>query len=262
MIANENALVIFKFGENRWINEIINGTLSFSCAEAFVTQAKKTDNEIQGDRYEGVFARLKPDDHRIPEMKHKLGNDLIVFQEGDYVLLRRKSAMLKPIFCFYQYTAKDALIDAEATVQIGRNTIRHDFDPQMFTGFSYGNCNISTVADERRFTTLSLYPNHFINRIKLAMIANNLSYVMKPVDYELQKEDEFFIEPTDKYNELFSKRNMYSYQHEGRICLTKIDFITLAERYSLDIKPLNENEYKKSHQPFYFELQADIARKP
>ena len=57
MIPNEHAIMIYKFNENRWIEKILEGKLSFSCAGAFIAQAKHTGNIIQGDKFEGVFAR-------------------------------------------------------------------------------------------------------------------------------------------------------------------------------------------------------------
>jgi len=49
MVPDNHALLLFRFSEHRWINAIIEGTLSFSCAGNFVEQAMKTDNNIQGD---------------------------------------------------------------------------------------------------------------------------------------------------------------------------------------------------------------------
>ena len=262
MIPDNDAIVIFRFSEHRWINAIIDGTLSFSCAGAFVEQAKLTDNEIQGDRYEGIFARLQPDDPKISKMERILGNDLIkMTDEKGFVLLRRRSAMLKPIFCYYAYKARDIIIDSDGNAKLGENTIRHDFDPKMFSGFSNGDWNLNVIADERRFTTLTLYPNHFISRIKCALAKENLSYVMKPVNYEEQKNDTFFIEPTDQYDELFCKRPLYSYQYEGRICLNGIDFTFPEERFSLSIGKLGINEYHKTHCPFYMETKAIFDKK-
>lgn len=41
MIPDENAIMMYKFSENRWIKNILEGELSFSCAGAFINQAKK-----------------------------------------------------------------------------------------------------------------------------------------------------------------------------------------------------------------------------
>ena len=85
MVPDNHALLLFRFSEHRWINAIIEGTLSFSCAGNFVEQAMKTDNNIQGDRYEGVFARLGIMDTKIASMRRLLGSDLEEIPDGDYV---------------------------------------------------------------------------------------------------------------------------------------------------------------------------------
>lgn len=261
MIPNNNAIVLFRFSEQRWIDAIIKGELSFSCAKAFVKQAIDTNNEIQGDKYEGTFARLYPDDRRISEMKELLRNDLEMIFEGDFVLLRRRSAMFKPIFCFYAYKAIDALDNIADDAVIGENIIRHNFDSRMFSGFANGNWNCNVVADDRRFTILTLQPNYFINRIKFWTKYNNISYVMKPVDYEQQATETFFIEPTEQYEELFCKRPRYAYQYECRICLHRKKLLSICDRYTLNIGQLSNREYKKTFQPFYFDLRATIAKK-
>lgn len=69
MVPDDHGVILFRFGEKRWIEKIADGNLSFSCAGAFINQAKKTGNTVQGDEYEGIFARLYPDDSRIDKMK-------------------------------------------------------------------------------------------------------------------------------------------------------------------------------------------------
>lgn len=261
MIPNDNAIVLFRFSEQRWIDSIIKGDLSFSCARAFVKQAIATGNTVQGDKYEGIFARLYPDDERISKMEILLDKDLEKIYDDGFVLLRRRSAMFKPIFCFYAYRVKDALSDIAGNAIIGKIVIRHDFDSRLFSGFANGNWNCAAVADDRRFTVITLQPNDFINRIKFWMKYNNLSYVMKPVDYVIQAAETFFIEPTDKYEELFCKRPEYSYQYECRICLHRKSFLSFCDRYTLNIGRLTEKEYKKTYQPFNFELKATTAKK-
>ncbi len=40
-------------------------------------------------------------------MQKKLLNDLEIIDDGEFVLLRRHSAKLVPVFCFFQYTISD-----------------------------------------------------------------------------------------------------------------------------------------------------------
>ena len=261
MVPDTNAILLFRFGENRWIQPIIDGTLSFSCAESFVRQAMKTDNEIQGDRFEGVFARLKHGDTKISEMEKLLGNDLQKSVDGDYVLLRRRSAMLRPIYCLYGYKAIDLLHDGGDKIHVGENVIRHDFDPRMFSGFSGGDWNSNVVANDKRFAVLTLLPQPFVDRVTIAMACNKLSYRMGPIDYELEAAETFFIHPTSNYDELFCKRPAYAYQHEARICLKDIILSSYFQRVSIYIGRLLDNEYHKEHSPFYFNIETTLGRK-
>lgn len=259
MVPDNHALLLFRFSEHRWINAIIEGTLSFSCAGNFVEQAMKTDNNIQGDRYEGVFARLGIMDTKIASMRRLLGSDLEEIPDGDYVLLRRKSAMLKPIFCFYGYKAKDALEDCGEIEDFGMHEITHEFDPRMYAGFSEKNWNDSSVPESQRFTMLILQPKPFIDKINSAITRECLSYRMGIVDYEKRGADTFFIPPTDDYDELFCKRPMYSYQYEGRVCLKGMSLNDIHDRYPLKIGTLDERDYKMSHEPLTMVMRANIG---
>lgn len=260
MIPNDHGLMLFRFGEKRWIEKIVEGNLSFSCAGAFINQAKKTGNKVQGDLYEGVFAKLFSNDSKIREMELKLGNDLEKICYNGYVLLRRKSAKLKPIFCFYGYTARDLLEEANIE-HLGENTIRHDFDDRMFSGFSNGENIRNVVSEDRRFTMLTLMPQPFADRIKFFMTLNGYGFVMKKVNYELLANETFFIEPTPEYNELFHKFPEYSYQCEARICMKNMIFSNIFERFDFDIGKMKPEEYHLNYDKLYFTLDAVIARR-
>ena len=228
MIPDNDVIRLFRFSEQRWIDAIIHGELSFSCAGAFVHQAKHSANNIQGDRYEGIFARLENGDKRIALMQNKLGSDLKIVSDGDYVLLKRKSAMLRPIFCLYGYKAVDALneIDAGTEIHTGKYRIRHEFDPNMYAGFS-ADWRSNVIADDRRFTILHIDPKPFYDRVVKALLSNRIGFKMGIVDYMTREEKIFFLEPTSSYDELFYKRSLYSYQHEIRICLYSMKFISI-----------------------------------
>lgn len=232
--------------------------MSFSCAGAFVHQAQKTDNTIQGDRFEGIFARLEQDDERVALMQTKLGNDLNIIPDGDYVLLKRKSAMLKPIFCLYGYKAIDALNEAGANIHPGMNRICHRFDPKMYSGFS-GDWKSTVIADDRRFTILIMEPKPFVDHVKNALFSNRISYRMGIVDYSMRNSNTFFIEPTPSYDELYCKDPMYSYQFEVRICLYSMKFISIFDRFSLDIGAFSDKEFKIDHMPLIMYTNAKIG---
>lgn len=260
MIQDENAIILFRFGEQRWIDKFIDGDMSFSCAGAFIHQALKTGNDVQGDPLEAVFARCKKDDVLVEQMQSKLGADLEVIPDGEYVLLRRHSAKKRPIFCFYGYKAVDALREREIT-KLGVNKIRHDFDQRMYDGFSESLKIRNVVSDSHRFTQLTLLPDPFVKRVKMAMAIKGYGYTMKPVNYTEFANSTFFIEPTRNYDELFYKFPKYSYQHEARICLKDMEFRSIFDRFSVDIGYLSKNEFEKTYTPMYIVFDAVIAKR-
>ena len=135
MIPKDHVVQIYKFGEQRWIDKMIEGELSFSCAGAFINQAKSSGNLVQGDIYEGIFARLNVNDSRISKMKKKLGSDLEILEYKNKVLLRRKSAKLKPIFCFYRINVENLLNENDIN-KIGTQILKHKFNDLMYNGFT------------------------------------------------------------------------------------------------------------------------------
>lgn len=256
MIPNDHAIMMYKFSENQWINKLIQGEVSFSCAGAFIIKAKNTGNIVQGDELEGVFARQHINSPTIELMRKKLGNDLEEIQDGDYVFLRRKSSKLKPIFCWYAYTAEDAVYDGKPNVA-GKQKVKLEFDERLFEGFaseSIGN----VISDDHRFTMILLQPKPFIDKIKLALSLRRYAYQMHPVKYIDIHEEEFFIEPTEEYPELFIKSNEYYYQHEARICITSEKFNNVFQRNTLLIGKFNIDDYNIVHSRIYVEFEADF----
>jgi hypothetical protein len=258
MIPNDHAIMFYKFGENQWIQNILDGELSFSCAGAYILQAKHTGNNVQGDILEGVFARLHRDSSRISELENKFGGDLEVIPDGDYSYLRRRSAKLKPIFCIFAYTAEDALHDGKA-VKSGRQRVRFDFDPRMFEGFAISSVK-NVIADSHRFTIALLQPKPFVDKIKNSLSYEAQPYEMHHVKYIPMNEGEFFIEPTDTYDELFYKSADYKYQHEARICLTGEKFNNVFERYPLYIEKFGKEDYGECHTEVYCEFTATFKQ--
>lgn len=261
MLKDTDAIILCRFGEYRWIQNEIAGNLSLSCPGKFIWQAQKTENNVQGDQREAIFARLRTNDPRIDEMQLTLGHDLEIIPDGEFRLLRRKSAKLKPIYCFYSYTAKDALNDGNPQ-DIGELSIRHDFDKLMYAGFADSRECYNVIADDRRMTMMALQPHPFLNRIKCALFERNYAYEMHPVDYELFENETFFIPPTAKYEELFHKFPEYKYQHEGRICLISESFVHIFDRLPLKIYPLDTEDYGVSDKELYMMLDVVIAHRP
>lgn len=258
---DDRIIILFKFGEKKWMQKLVDGNVNFSCAGNFINQAIKTGNVIQGDPYEGVFARLKVSDPRISDMIEKLGDDLeILTDTQQYVMLRRKSAKLKPIFCLYGYKNADALNDC-TNPKIGNNYIKHIFHDEMYSGFSNSLLAYNVISDAYRFTQVSFVkPSAFVNRIKIALAIKGIGYKMDNVNYTEFEKDTFFIEPTSSYRELFYKFPRYKHQHECRICLKNMLFENIFERYNLEIPKLSNDEYRITHTPFYMTTNAVLKR--
>lgn len=257
MIPNDHAIFLFKFGEQKWIDKLINGEVSFSSIGSFIEQAKVSKNDIQGDEFEGVFAKLNKNDQRINLMKQKLKEDLEIIEEGDYVYLRRHSSKLIPVYCFYGYTIGNAIEENDIKHE-GKQKLRLDFDERLYEGFSRTITVDNLVTYPFRFTQLHMQPWPFIIRIDKSCRLNNLEYEMKRIDYDTLKKKTFFIEPTDFYEELFLKSSKYSYQHEVRIILRNKKLKDIFDRFNLEIPALNLDDYNKVHLKFYIEYYADI----
>lgn len=220
--------------------------------------SKKTGNTIQGDALEAVFARQLKNNPNIQRMRKKFGKDLEEIPDGDYVFLRRKSAKFKPIFCLFAYKAVDAICDGKPQ-KSGKQKVKLNFDQRLFEGFANESIK-NVISDSHRFTLILLQPEAFVNKVKIAMLQNSLSYEMHAVDYKDYHKGEFFVEPTDKYPELFIKSKDYEYQHEARICLKEEKFSSIFDRYPLDVGKFNRSDYEIAHSAIYVEFIADFQK--
>lgn len=226
-IPKDDVTLIFKFGEKRWIEKLVEGDISFSCAGSFILQAKNSKNEVQGDKYEGVFAMLIKSDPRINQMRLRLKNDLEEIEEGDFVYLRRRSAKLKPIFCMYSYKIADAEIDALSR-KPGRQIIVHRFSSQMYTGF--GSFSARNVLNAEYCPVFAMFKADVFSK-KIKQVKGCRIDHVKYVDIA----PGFFVEPTDQYPELFIKSKDYQDQKETRICLLDKKLISVADRYNVSV---------------------------
>ncbi len=258
----DRVFLFFKFGVHKWMQKLTEGTLSFSCTGNFIFQAIHTDNDIQGDQLEGVFARLRKDDPRITQMESKLGKDLEIIPDDEcFVLLRRKSSKYKPIFCLYSYADQDILDDCTSPAP-GKQIVTHVFDSKMYTGFADTYEARNVVVPDLRFAQVTLAKSAtFLMRLKVALNSQKLKHKIAYVNYTEFEKETFFIPPTEKYDELFYKFPKYKPQHEVRICLTGLSFSHIGQRFNLDIGTLSDSEYKLTHTPFYFTSEVIMKSK-
>ena len=136
VIPPDNYIIFLKFSEQRWIDSLVNGNFSFSCVGKFIQQAQATGDTVQGDSFEGYFARLKKDDKRLTIMRSRLKDDLEESNDGNYVLLRtineqiRKNAQ-KPRF--------------RCSLWVVKNAINCDLRPNSFLFFD-APCAVFTIC--------------------------------------------------------------------------------------------------------------------
>ena len=258
----DRAFLFFKFGIHKWMQKLVEGELSFSCTGSFIFQAIHTDNDIQGDKLEGVFARLRKDDPLIIQMGSKLGKDLEIIPDNEcYVLLRRKSSKYRPIFCLYSYADKDILDDCTSPAP-GRQFVTHTFASEMYTGFADTYEARNVVVPDLRFAQVTLSKSAtFLMRLKVSLNAQKLKHKIGYVNYTEFEKETFFIPPTENYDELFYKFPKYKSQHEVRICLPELSFSHIGQRFNLDIGKLSDSEYKLAHTPYYFTSEVIMKRK-
>lgn len=231
-------VLCMKINEKQWIEAIRDGSLCFNRVGYFIEQAEKTGNNEQGDKYEGVFARVKKTDGRIPAIRNKYADDLEIVDDDDdeYVLLRRKSSRNVPIFCAYGIPKTELSIEEGTIVkQDGEIHARakYYFPEKMYKGFLDNTTNGIN-------TSWGFYASsgHWYEAIEKALIEKKLRYSKQIISYDLDLSGDFFVEPNDTYSELFHKRCDLSYQHEVRYILP---YNLTDTRLVIDYEPISEH---------------------
>ena len=226
---NKLMIMLHRFDEAQWIRNLISGHVSFSCVENFLKSYKKDGNVVRGDIFEGIFAHLPRTDTRVQKAILELGSDLELIDDGDYVYLRRYSVKKIPVFCIY-------MIDGETLVKNIDSAGVHDveivFDSRLVKGFS--KCD--SYNEDEHINILSIYPEQFITPIFSYCLEQDIKIKRDKVIYKNIHGD-YYIEPTDKYDELFVKDICYDYQQEERMILPREQVYGENNRYNLDLKP-------------------------
>lgn len=133
----ETVLLGMKISQKKWIEKLRNGSACFNTVNFYIEKGLSGGNDEQGDKYEGVFARLLKHDSKVEEMEKLLKDDLEVILDGEYVLLRRKSARTIPVFCIYGLYIEDAKILSIKETSKGKSELKLEIIPQpkMFKDF-------------------------------------------------------------------------------------------------------------------------------
>lgn len=222
--------IFLKVSEKKWIESLKNGHVCFNPVEIFIKKAEQEDNNEQGDKYEGIFARLNKNDRKIHELKKRLGDDLEIISDQDHVLLRRKSARNVPVFCTYG-ARKDELNLIENSVHIEKGeyvgTAIYDFPEKIYNNFLSTNDVWGFYASA----------GHFTDKLENALERENIQYKKSVVNYDVDLTSEFCFELDDEYSELNHKRKDLEYQHECRYRLLNFP---RNEKYIVQYDPLSE----------------------
>ena len=253
----EEGITIFagmKIGEEKWIKKLENGSACFSPIADYIEKGEKENNNEQGDKYEGVFARLKKNDTRIHDMEDRLKGDLEEIEDGEYILLRRKSSRTVPVFCLYGFYKEDAQM-----IELSSNNVKLELIPssKMYNEFLNG---VSSTEEKKVAWTLFFSLGHLQQNIQTALDDKHVNYRFAKVQYDLFDGDEFFIEPTSDYPELTHKAKRLSYQKEIRWVLPNIHQST---KYILPYTPLKKESMGcyEGKTNFQFQAEAHIKEK-
>lgn len=247
----EEGITIFagmKIGEEKWIKKLENGSACFSPINDYIEQGEKGNNNEQGDKYEGVFARLKKNDTKIHDMEDRLKDDLEEIEDGEYILLRRKSSRTVPVFCLYGFYKEDAQM-----IELSSNNVKLELVPssKMYNEFLNG---VSSTEEKKVAWTLFFSLGHLQQNIQTALDNKHVNYRFAKVQYDLFDGDEFFIEPTSDYPELTHKAKRLSYQKEIRWVLPNIHQST---KYILPYTPLKKESMGCHEGKTNFQFQAE-----
>lgn len=242
-----NIEICMKISKKQWIESLRNGTACFSPVGVFINQAATSGNNEQGDWYEGIFARMRKTDLRLPELKVRLGDDLEIIDDHDYVMLRRKSIRKLPIFCMYGIDKNELVVQEdtmykEAGEWIGK--VRYDFPEKMYKG----------SLDEDDVWAFYVSAGHFHDALDVALQGKGLTFRKTVVAYDIDPDAEFYIEPDEQYSELDHKRKDLAYQHEIRYTLLNFP---REEYYLVQYEPLEENSCGIA-QEVYLEMNCKI----
>lgn len=240
MIPDDHALMLFKFGIKKYMKELKNGRLFFSCAGNYVYIAKNHGNSEQGDEEEGVFARLKKYDSKIDECKKKYGKDLQVIDDGVHVKLRRKSTLFYPVFCLYAYRAEDIL--ENNNIKLGTHKYEHQFDSKIFEAFSQSSKCKNVLVKDFLPSICFFQPKPFVDALKRSLFTNEITYKMDSINYSVKSNEEYYIEPDDLRRELFYKNPKYEYQHEVRICLLNKKFTSIFDSEIINVQKFKDED--------------------
>lgn len=251
----EKLAFCIKISQYQWIEKFKNGSAWFGAINNYIEKAENSDNNEQGDKFEGVFARCKKGSPFISQYQNLFGCDLEIIDDNEHCFLRRKSSRQIYAFCMYGIKNTDLIPVGEINdcngVLIG--SFHYDIEPKMYSSFLQDGTDPSHVAG---FYCSS---GHIIDALETSLRKARYDWRRKIIQYDIDITEEFFIPPGPDYPELFHKRKELCYQHEVRITLLNAP---LGKKgITIHFKPISENSGNIAFGQLYLEGTAEFVEK-
>ncbi len=253
-MESKNLVLCLKISQPKWIEKLQSGEAWFGAINNYITEAEKTNNNEQGDRFEGIFAHLPKNALSVHECKVRFGDDLEIIDDGDFCFLRRKSARFHYAFCMYGVKNTELkLIDEPKNIGgVLKGHFRYEIAPQMYNSFLQDGSTASEVAG------YYCSPGHIVENIEQKLNESQYNWARKMIEYDIEIEKEFFIEPSSDYPELWHKRKDLDYQHEMRFLI--YNFGTNCSGIAVQFEPLSTDSGNSSTGELYIEGTAILGR--
>lgn len=251
---DDSLVLCLKISQSKWIELLKNGSAWFGKIDGYIKKAIESNNDDQGDRYEGIFAHVRKDAIEVDKYRAALGDDLEIVDDGDFYFLRRKSSRMQKAFCLYGIKKSELTVievyNPEAESPVGK--FRYNISPRMYNGFLQDG---GTAADVAGYYCSA---GHINCALEEALRLKGHRWKRAMIQYDIDLNSEFIIEPTDGYPELWHKRKELSYQHESRIIIyDDADIDGIALPYT----PLKENSGNWAMGELYIKGTATLFRK-
>lgn len=250
--------VCLKVGQEKWIKALKDGTACFNHVGFFIDKAIQTGNNEEGDFYEGVLARLKKSNPLLVQTIERFGEDIELNDDGEYVILRRKSVRNIPAFCIYGVRG-DELTVIEESIYFDeasgqhKGKVRYDFPSKLYHGF------LDTPEGDAVWSFLCS-TGHFFEGIETALQQQGYTCSKCVEKYDIDLSKEFYIDPEadGPYSELTHKRIDLEYQHEVRLFLPENP---TDDKILIPYKPLSSHSAGIASSEGYIEMTVTLGEK-
>ena len=260
-----NIFLLYKITEKEYIKTFAQGEVFFSCCGKYVDLAKAGCEKGQGDRYECVFAKYSKINSSMAIQKYKklFGDDLLIENDGDFILLRRKSSLLVPTTCFYSIDNETAINnlpnDEKKRIEriIERNKGKEKIRIKKFPlTIPQKYLDEFKIKDNNK-DAMIIQPRDFLEKLSFNNVKyRKVSYIDTNEEYDIF-EDELYksfygilskSEAIEKRIEMFFKdRGQYSHQCELRCIIRDVLFTDHDQGMKLKLFGLSSTESSACH---------------